>query len=209
MISYTITVCNEDKDLNSLLRFLSLKLKGDDEIVVQMDSMAVTNDVRNVIESHRKMITNFKVIEFPLDKDFAQFKNNLKDHCSQEWIFNIDADELPSGELIENLHQILSDNTDVDMILVPRWNLVDGITDDHVKKWGWKVDNIGRINWPDYQTRIYKNKKEILWKNKVHERLTGYDTYSAFPEEKEFCLFHNKTIERQETQNKFYEEIHD
>jgi len=100
-------------------------------------------------------------------------------------------------------------DNDVDMFLVPRWNLVDGITEEHIKKWGWRVDEIGRINWPDYQTRIYKNKEDIVWKNKVHERLSGYETYSAFPEEKEFCLFHSKTIDRQENQNKFYEEIHD
>jgi len=209
MISYTITVCNEDKDLNSLLRFLSQRLRGDDEIVIQMDSENVTQSVRDVIDNNRNGNFNLKVVEFPLDKDFSKFKNNLKNHCSQKWIFNIDADELPSGELIDNLHIILNSNDDVDMVLVPRWNLVDGITEDHVKMWGWRVDDIGRINWPDYQTRIYKNKEEIVWKNKVHERLSGYETYSAFPEEKEFCLFHKKTIERQEKQNKFYEEIHD
>ena len=208
MISYTITTCNEDKDLNVLLRFLKDKLKDDDEIVVQMDTMSVTSAVRSVIDSYRDTIKNFKVIEFPLDKDFAQFKNNLKSHCTQKWIFNIYADELPSGDMIDNLHELLIDN-DVDMFLVPRWNLVDGITEEHIKKWGWRVDEIGRINWPDYQTRIYKNKEEIVWKNKVHERLSGYETYSAFPEEKEFCLFHSKTIDRQENQNKFYEEIHD
>lgn len=208
MISYTITVCNEDKDLNALLRFLSNRLIDNDEIVVQMDSMATTSAVRSVIDSYTESIPNLKVIEYPLNKDFAQFKNNLKSHCTQKWIFNIDADELPSGELIENLHQILNDNNEVDMVLVPRWNLVDGITEEHIKMWGWRVDEIGRINWPDYQTRIYKNKQEIVWKNKVHERLSGYESFSAFPEEKEFCLFHSKTIERQETQNKFYEGIH-
>jgi len=208
MISYTITVCNEDKDLNALLRFLGNRLIDNDEIVVQMDTMTTTSAVRNVIDSYRESIPNLKVIEYPLDKDFAQFKNNLKSHCTQKWIFNIDADELPSGELIENLHQILNDNNEVDMVLVPRWNLVNGITEEHIKMWGWRVDEIGRINWPDYQTRIYKNKKEIVWKNKVHERLSGYESFSAFPEEKEFCLFHSKTIERQETQNKFYQEIH-
>lgn len=209
MISYTITVCNEDKDLNALLRFLSNRLIDNDEIVVQMDSMATTSAVRSVIDSYTESIPNLKVIEYPLNKDFAQFKNNLKSHCTQKWIFNIDADELPSGELIENLHQILNDNNEVDMVLVPRWNLVDGITEEHIKMWGWRVDEIGRINWPDYQTRIYKNKQEIVWKNKVHERLSGYESFSAFPEEKEFCLFHSKTIERQENQNKFYEGIHD
>lgn len=207
MVSYTITVCNEDKELDHLLGFLKDRITKHDEIVVQMDTMSVTSSVRNVIDNYRNEIDNFVVIEFPLDKDFAQFKNNLKTHCSKEWIFNIDADELPSEILIQNIHDILKLNENVEMFLVPRWNTVNGITESHVKKWGWNFDNYGRINWPDYQTRIYKNKKEIIWKNKVHERLFGYTAHASLPAQEEFCFYHPKTIDRQEKQNKFYENI--
>ena len=93
------------------------------------------------------------------------------------------------------------------MITVPRWNLVEGITNEHIKKWGWKFDDQERINWPDYQTRIYRNSDNINWKNKVHERLEGFESYSAFPEEREFSLLHFKTIDRQEKQNDFYSKI--
>lgn len=207
MISYTITVCDEDKELDHLLVFLKDRITKHDEIVIQMDSMSVTSSVRNVVDNYRNQIDNFVVIEFPLDKDFARFKNNLKSHCSKEWIFNIDADELPSESLIQNIHDILKLNDSIEMFLIPRWNTVDGITDEHVQKWGWNYDNYGRINWPDYQTRIYKNKKEIVWKNKVHERLSGYKTHATLPAEQEFCFYHPKTIDRQEKQNKFYQEI--
>lgn len=208
MISYTITVCNEDKDLNKLLHFLQNKIQDTDEIVVQMDTMSVTSDVRNVIDLYRDRIKNFTVIEFPLDKDFAQFKNNLKKFCTKPWIFNIDADELPSTYLMENMHAIINANSEVDMFFVPRWNIVEGITEEHIEKWHWKFDELGRINWPDYQTRIYRNDDKILWKNKVHERLSGYGSYSLLPDEdSNFCLFHNKTIERQEKQNEFYTTI--
>lgn len=208
MISYTITVCNEDRDLDKLLRLLNTNIKDSDEIVVQMDSLNTTQDVRDVIDSYRDKISNFKVIDFPLDKDFAQFKNNLKYHCSKEWIFNIDADELPAGYLLENMHAILSSNSEVDMFLVPRWNTVDGITEEHIEMWNWSYDELGRINWPDYQTRIYRNKNEIVWKNKVHERLSGYNSYANLPDDDaHFCLFHNKTIDRQEKQNNFYNTI--
>jgi hypothetical protein len=208
MVSYTVTVCNEDRDLDKLLKLLQSNIKEDDEIVVQMDSMSVTSAVRNVIDSYRDKIKNLVVVEFPLDKDFAQFKNNLKLHCSKEWIFNVDADELPSGYLLENMHSILIANSQVDMFLVPRWNTVDGITDSHIEKWGWFTDELGRINWPDYQTRIYRNKEGLVWKNKVHERLSGYNSYANLPDDDaHFCLFHNKTIDRQEKQNNFYTTI--
>ena len=207
MISYTITVCDEYMELDRLLTLLSDSIDDNDEIVVQMDTMATTSSVRNVIDSHRNTCTNLKVIEFALDNNFAQFKNNLKSHCTKPWIFNIDADEIPSILLIQNLHNILKVNPDVDVIAVPRWNTVDGITEEHISKWFWSVDDYGRINWPDYQTRIYKNKENIIWIHKVHERLSGHDRGSHLPPDEEYCLYHPKNVQRQEKQNDFYSRI--
>ena len=209
MVSYTITVCDEDKELDRLLSFLQDQITNDDEIVVQMDTMATTSAVRIVIDNYRDKILNLNVIEFPLDKNFAQFKNNLKKHCTKPWIFNIDADEVPSILLIQNLHDILEANPNIDVIAVPRWNTVEGITDEHIDNWRWRVDGDGRINWPDYQTRIYQNKKDIVWINKVHERLSGHSCGSHLPPEEEYCLYHPKTIQRQEKQNNFYSQIGD
>ncbi len=69
------------------------------------------------------------------------------------------------------------------------------------------VNEQGWVNYPDYQWRIWKNKPEIKWVNKVHERLDGFKTYVALPPQEEFSLYHPKDIERQEKQNKFYEII--
>lgn len=207
MVSYTITVCDEYKELDRLLSLLHDQISNDDEIVVQMDTMATTSAVRNVVDVYSKTISNLNVVEFPLDRDFAQFKNNLKGHCTKPWIFNIDADEVPSILLIQNLHNILEVNPDVEVISVPRWNTVEGITDEHIHNWRWRVDGDGRINWPDYQTRIYQNKKDIVWINKVHERLSGHSCGSHLPPEEEYCLYHPKTIQRQERQNNFYSQI--
>jgi hypothetical protein len=207
MISYTITACNEDKELNTLLEFLIRNIKESDEIVIQLDSESVTDEVKSVVERYKNLNGSIKVIEFPLNKDFASFKNNLKSHCDKEWIFNIDADEMPSGFLLDNLHLIVETNSEVEVFIVPRWNTVDGITDLHIKSWGWNFDEFGRVNWPDWQMRLYKNNDSIVWKNKVHEQLDGFVSYSFFPDEKEYCLFHNKTIQRQESQNNFYNTI--
>jgi hypothetical protein len=207
MISYTITACNEDKELAVLLDSLSLHITDADEVVVQLDSDTVTDEVKTVIDRFIDVIKNLTVIEFPLNKDFSNFKNNLKKHCTKKWIFNIDADEVPSSFLIKNIHGILKENDTIDMFLVPRWNIVFNITDDHIKRWGWHFDEEQRVNWPDYQTRIYKNRDNIIWNNKVHERITGYETYSNLPEDEAFCLYHMKTIEKQENQNNFYNTI--
>jgi glycosyltransferase involved in cell wall biosynthesis len=207
MISYTITVHNEAEELNLLLSYLISNISDEDEIVIQSDSDRVTEEVEDVVANYIDKVSNLVYVKFPLNDNFSDFKNNLKKYCSRKWIFNIDADEVPSDFLIQNLHLILNDNDNVEMILVPRWNIVEGITDEHIKKWGWKFDEQHRINWPDYQTRIYRNADNINWKNKVHERLEGFEKYSAFPEEREFSLLHLKSIEKQEKQNEFYSKI--
>ena len=104
------------------------------------------------------------------------------------------------------MHEILSSN-EVDVIFIPRVNTVEGLTDSHIQKWGWQVNEKGWVNFPDYQTRIYKNTKDVMWVNKVHERITGYDTVSNFPPQEEYCLYHPKQIDRQEQQNEFYDTI--
>jgi len=205
-ISYAITVCNELKELTSLINFLLVRIDGEDDIVIQYDTDSVTKEVvdyLNIIGDIQKQI---KVISFPLNKDFASFKNNLKLHCEGDYIFQIDADEEPSEILLERLKQILTLNG-VDIIFVPRVNTVKGLTDSHIQQWGWKVDEKGWVNWPDYQTRIYKNTDEVEWHGKVHERISGYNTFTNFPADEKYSLYHHKEIERQEKQNKFYNNI--
>ena len=205
-ISYAITVCNEIQEITKLLNFLQLHIRKEDEIVIQYDESSVTDEVMDYLKLMDSMHENHKVVGFPLNKDFASFKNNLKSHCTKDYIFQVDADEIPHEFLVEYLGQVLQDNP-VDIVFVPRVNTVEGLTQSHIDKWKWKVNEKGWVNWPDYQTRIYKNTPDVTWMNKVHERITGYDTFSNFPAEEQWCLYHPKQIDRQEKQNEFYETI--
>ena len=90
---------------------------------------------------------------------------------------------------------------------VPRVNTVEGLTQEHINKWGWKVDNKGWVNYPDYQWRIWKNKPEIKWVNKVHEKLDGFKTYTTLPSQEELSIYHPKDIKRQEKQNNYYDTL--
>ena len=134
-------------------------------------------------------------------------KNHLKSLCTGDWIFQIDADELPHESLIENLREVLKLNPTTEMFLVPRVNTVDGLTQEHINKWHWNVNEKGWVNWPDYQTRIIQNSPKIKWQNKVHEQIVGISTKGALPMEEEWCLYHPKNIKRQETQNNFYDSL--
>ena len=132
----------------------------------------------------------------------------FRDLCNGDWVFQIDADEIPNEVLIENLHEILTRNTTVvEVVLVPRVNTVEGLTDEHIKKWNWNVDDKGWVNWPDMQYRLYKNSPNIKWVNKVHEVLEGYKTISHLPMEEDLALYHPKEIKRQEKQNEYYDTL--
>ena len=201
-ISYAITACNEHVELERLLDQLNEHIRPEDEIVIQLDSTA-TQEVKAVAEKYNVgRPYEYHRITFGLNNDFAAFKNNLKDHCTREFIVFIDADEFLSEELILSLPGIVDLNYDVDLFLVPRINTVEGLTQEHIAKWGWYVNQDGWVNYPDYQTRIVKNSSKINWINKVHERLVGAERISTLPEGCD--LIHPKTIEKQEKQNNLY-----
>ena len=204
-ISYAIPVCNEHVELKKLLDFLHKNIDEKDEIVVQCDKGNTTPEVYEVLGTWQG--GPLKVIEFPLNGHFSNFKNNLKEHCTGDWIFQIDADELPHESLITNLKSLLELNPTTEMFLVPRVNTVEGLTQEHINKWRWNVNEKGWVNWPDYQTRIIQNSKKIKWQNKVHEQIIGISTKGALPTEEEWCLYHPKSIGRQEAQNNFYDSL--
>ena len=207
-ISYAITVCNEHKEIDKLLGFLFEHKRPEDEVIVQMDNGNATEEVWDVVERYEThQASEYSNHSFALDKNFAQYKNKLNSHCKGDWIFQIDADEIPNEYLIKALPYILEANDGIEAYWVPRVNTVAGITEGHIQKWGWRVNEDGWVNFPDWQMRLYQNKEEIYWIKPVHEQLKGYTKFANLPAEEKFCLYHPKDIGRQEKQNAFYETI--
>ena len=204
-ISYAITVCNEFVEIQRLITFLLENKRQEDEIIVLFDS---NNGSKSVEDFLRSKSTNgeFNWIPYKFDRHFANMKNKLTSLCNGDYIYQIDADEMIDEYVLRLLPQVLEQN-DIDVLVVSRINTVEGITQEHIQKWRWVVNDKGWINFPDHQLRIYKNNGKIKWKNKVHEILEGYHTISHLPTEEEWCLIHEKNIKRQEQQNKFYENI--
>ena len=207
-ISYAVTVCNEHKEIEKLLAFLFENKRTQDQVVVQMDYDNSTSEVVKACERwESKQSVEYKLIQCSLNKNFAEYKNNLNKNCDGDWIFQIDADEIPNEYLIEALPFILEANEDTEAFWVPRVNTVAGITDVHVAKWGWKLNEDGWVNFPDWQMRIYKNDENIFWIKPVHEQLKGYTKFANLPAEEKFALYHPTNIGRQEKQNAFYDTI--
>ena len=211
-ISYAITVADEHEELIRLVNKILPFLREQDEIIIQADTEKTSPEVQSAMikltKSSLNIDSNLHLTYFPLARNFAAFKNNLKNLCKNDYIFFLDADEIPDSYLLEVLPALLETNKDVDLFLVPRINTVIGITKEHIDKWKWTMDEQGRINYPDFQTRIVANKETMEWKGAIHERLIGYRTLTQLPiHVDQLAIYHSKTIERQEAQNKFYNNI--
>ena len=201
-ISYGITVHNESIELERLLNKLITNIDEEDEIVICVDGD--DEGVKNIIDDFS---IDSRIIDYKrkLDGNFADHKNSVIERSSGDYIFHIDADEYPHEVLLKQLKQILEMN-DVDLIWIPRVNTIDGMTQQHIDKWGWRVTENNWVNYPDYQSRVYRRDGEIRWTRPLHELIKGAKTYSHLPPQEELSLYHPKTIDKQEKQNMFYNE---
>ena len=202
-ISYGITVHNEQEELERLLGKLLISIDEEDEVVICVDGNH--EGVRDVIKLYS---IDSRVIHYDrkFDGNFSDHKNSVIEKSSGDYIFHIDADEIPNEILLEQLPTILEIN-ETDLVWVPRINIVNGITDFHLNLWKWRTTEQGWINFPDYQARIFRNTDDIKWVKPVHEIIDGAKTYSHLPPHEELTLKHEKDIQRQEMQNKLYENI--
>ena len=204
-ISYSILVHNETDTLEKLLKFLIKWKKPQDEIVI-LDDYSDDEKTKQILDFY---VSAHDIVfeQRNLLGDFASQKNHLKNMGSGDYSFNLDADEMISLWMIKNVHEIIEANEGIDLIYLPRINTVEGLTQQHAQAWRWQVNENGWVNFPDWQGRIFRNRPNIRWQYKVHEMITGYQTYATLPQDKPFCILHPKTIKKQEEQNQKYSRI--
>ena len=204
-VSFAITVCNEIEEIKKLLPFLIEYKKPQDEIVILYDENNGDARVLDFLLPYNKFPNVQTWRSFDFDRNFADWKNLLNSYCKGDFIYQLDADEVISEYMVKNVGEILDMNKDVDLYFVPRINTVSGLTEEHIKKWGWNVNENGWVNFPDYQGRIYRQK--MTWYGKVHERIIGGEKFATLPSDEEYCIQHHKDITRQEKQNNLYSSL--
>lgn len=149
-ISYAILVNDEYDEIKRLVEFLSKYKNQNDEIVILQD-LAPEGDCSDEKLKTKKYLEGLheskKILYFKheLNNNFAQQKNYLTTLCSKDYIFNIDADEIPTKFLMENLHEIIEVNIKSDVLILPRINKVENITQKHIDKWRWRVGKLESI----------------------------------------------------------------
>jgi hypothetical protein len=185
--------------LESLVNFL-LKVKDEgDEVNILVDSGKATPEVRAVLESYGDKIV---VNEREFDGKFSDHRNYHTTKCSGDYIFVVDADEMPQEALIMNIKSF-----DGDIMYIPRINICPGYTAEWLDKHNFQLNEMGWINYPDYQGRYYKNNGEIKWKNDLHETLEGSDKVARVDAKPLVSLLHIKSVERQTKQGEYYDSL--
>ena len=176
-ISYGITVHDEQRELERLLSKLLVGIDEQDEVVICVDGNH--KGVKEVIELYS---IDSRVIHYnrKLDGNFADHKNSVIEKSTGDYIFHIDADEYPHEILLQQLKQILEIN-DVDLIWIPRVNTIQGMEQQHIQKWGWRITENNWVNYPDYQSRVFRHDNEIRWERPLHELIKGAKTYAHLP----------------------------
>lgn len=201
-LSFLITSHNETDSLDKLLSTL-VQFKTELHEIILLDDYSDNDDTKKIIEKYK---SDIKFYQKKLDRNYGAHKNYGISLCKGKWIFQIDADERPTDLFLQNINEILESNDSNEAIWIPRLNYFHGVTQNDIMTWGWNF-NDGMINFPDYQSRLYKNLPYIRYERRLHEKVEGYKSYVFMPAQKDFALIHEKTIERQRETNIKYNQI--
>ena len=147
-LSVVISAHNEEKRIREVLEAVFFA----DEIII-VDN-ASTDATKNICKEFTK-----KIFSRPNFQMLNKNKNYGFSKASNEWILNLDADEIITPELREEIISAISKSNSVDGYCIPRKNMILG-------KW------IAHTGWyPDYQLRLFKKGKGKFAERHVHEKI--------------------------------------
>tara|TARA_B100000427_G_scaffold157570_1_gene130837 strand:+ start:1478 stop:2131 length:654 start_codon:yes stop_codon:yes gene_type:complete len=192
-LSYAITVCNEARDLFSLISFLKKVIDEEDEINILLDTLHTSKNVRDVLSHFSNDIV---LNEREFDGNFSEHRNFHLSKCTGDYIFIIDPDEMPTEKLIKMIKNGIAD-TGAELIRIPRINIHPGYTEEWIKQCNFSVNEVGWINWPDYICRVFLNKPEIKYGSELHENILGAKTVVNMNPDPSIAIWHIKSIEKQ------------
>lgn len=201
-LSYLVTCHNETTSLEKLLSNL-IKYKKDNHEIVLLDDYSDNQTTLNIIEKYKE---NVVFHQHKLERNYGAHKNYGIEQCKGQWIFQLDGDECPTDLLLENIDIVLESNKANEVIWLPRMNFFIGVTQNDADQWGWRLHD-GMVNFPDYQSRIYRNLPHIRYQRRLHEKVEGFKSYTFVPPQKDYAILHEKTIEKQRQTNLNYNKI--
>jgi len=146
-ISAIVITYNEEKNIQRCLESLSWA----DEIVV-VDSFS-QDRTKDIASSFTDKIFDLEWQGFGKQKEIARTK------ASYDWVLSVDADEVVSEKLKEEIKSVINKNDSLDGYYIPR---LSNFLGRWIKHSGW---------YPDYVLRLFKKDKARFDESLVHEKL--------------------------------------
>ncbi len=146
IISAVLTVRNEEKKISDCLE----SIKWADEIIVVDDGSS--DKTKEIAQKYTSKVFIHKSVGF-----VEPVRNFAISKASGDWILVIDADERISEGLAKKLIEISHMETTVEVVSIPRKNIIFGKWIQHT---GW---------WPDHQTRFFR-KDSMNWTAEIHKK---------------------------------------
>ena len=147
-LSVVLATFNEEKNIGECLN--SVRDIADEIIVVDGSS---TDKTHEIAESY-----GAKVIKTDNPPIFHINKNKAIDRATCKWVLQLDADELVSDKLSNEIKNVIDKDNDTNGYWIPRKNYFLG----KFLSWGGQ--------YPDYTLRLYRNGKGRLPAKDVHEQ---------------------------------------
>lgn len=132
----------------------------------------------------------------PFPDDFAEQRNFAIAGVQGEWIFELDADEIPSVPLLSGLRQICAnaDAARIDCVGVPRLTFHDFVL----------VPGPGHRGL-DFQYRLHR--RHCYWRGRVHEEVVGFQARVELDVADGHMLLHMKDTARHVVRNEYYRRL--
>jgi glycosyltransferase involved in cell wall biosynthesis len=146
-ISAIVIAYNEEKNIQRCLESLSWA----DEIVV-VDSFS-QDRTKDIASSFTDKIFDLEWQGFGKQKEFARTK------ALYDWVLSVDADEVVSEKLKEEIKSVINKNDSLDGYYIPR---LSNFLGRWIKHSGW---------YPDYVLRLFRKHQARFDDSPVHEKL--------------------------------------
>lgn len=201
-INYVVLSCEKDdkKITEELLWYLNKYKTGKDTLYLLYDG---TED--NVPSIYKKYA---QIFYHKLDHSYSEHRNFMLQFLKNDYSFFLDADEKPAKRLMYYIKDVIRDENEPDLLLLSRINIVEGLTQEAAKMYGWDVTDGNIIQWRngDYQTRLFKNGIGLEWKGNLHERIITSSNHRIykFDHHPDYAIIHRKSIDQQLRNNERY-----
>ncbi len=179
MISGAIIAQNEEKYIKRVLTNIYDYV---DEIII-VDGGSTDNTMKIA----RGIGPKVKIVERKFDFNFGKHKSFAMEQCKGDWVLFPDCDEWYNEPFLQSIEKLIEDanKAGASSILPMRHTIIENIF-------------VGEENQP----RLLR--KDVRWVNDVHENIVPHEILFV---DCPFCMFHEKTWNRQQFNNQLYANI--